>query len=143
MYPKSNILGVGLLTLTLAVVLAVSLQEHQVQAEEKTPATGSLTESTWSGSVALATDPAALYSTTAWYDVENDIQRVELRDDGTLHLYKGGGYSYNELIITPTPRSRWKDVYVARDGKIVLDRTVRATVIPAQPERIEWPAGDE
>ena len=31
-----------------------------------------------------------------------------------------------------------KEIYCSRDGKIVLEKTITAKVIPAQEERIEW-----
>ena len=41
-----------------------------------------------------------------------------------------------------TPRGSYmlREIYIARDGQIVLDRIVRGEVIPAEtvPEKIEW-----
>ncbi len=33
----------------------------------------------------------------------------------------------------------WKDIYVAKDGAIVLDRTIHAKIIPSKGVEITWP----
>ncbi len=54
---------------------------------------------------------------------------------GTLTLTESG-------VLTTTPMSTrrvWREIYGARDGKVVLIKTIEAKVVPAQAERVEWP----
>ena len=56
---------------------------------------------------------------------------VEKREASNVCYPEGGG---------PLD-SVWKDIYCASNGAVVLERTVKGTVVPAQttPERVEWP----
>lgn len=48
------------------------------------------------------------------------------------------------VVCTPGPcdwsvRRVWREVYAARDGRIVLIKKIEGKITPAQTERIEWP----
>lgn len=74
------------------------------------------------------------------------ILLAELKD-GQLEITKRSACipsMTSSINCWPTPcdftiHKVWKEIYTARDGKIVLSKTIEGKIVPAQSERIEWP----
>lgn len=67
--------------------------------------------------------------------------------DGRIEVTKRSNYmpsSVPAIVCAPQPcdwmiRKVWREVYEAKDGKIVLSKKIEGRVLPAQDEKIEWP----
>ena len=65
--------------------------------------------------------------------------------DGKIEIVKSQVNPSQVLLLTypvqdPGLQKRiWKEIYIAKDGKIVLEKTIEGKITPAQDERWEFP----
>ncbi len=57
-----------------------------------------------------------------------------------VYYRKPSSFVYASIPPQSPPDEIWRDVYGVKDGKIVFLRKEEPKVIPAAPERIEWPS---
>lgn len=94
----------------------------------------------WVDSGTITTD-----TNVYWLDDRQMIDRVELVD-GDLHVWRQGGmYCGGSLSCAVNHPigfdhcSPYKEVYGARDGEVVLLRTIEPEIIEATQRQVIWP----
>jgi len=81
------------------------------------------------------------------HDYGVSVQSMQCQNNGGMDLvYKPlelGRLEGNILLLPSNnmlfTKRIWKEIYIAKDGKIVLEKTIEGKIIPAQNERWEFP----
>lgn len=81
------------------------------------------------------------YIASAEFDKDSGTITVQRRRTCQPVISNPGFFYGNTLVLESSPSvsvSVWKEVYGAKDGRIILLYRQEAKVIPPQPEKIEW-----
>lgn len=84
--------------------------------------------------------------TISWYPADH-IESFNLMVNGKIEVIKSqiARIYTSDLVYRPNgqiqepPKRVWKEIYIAKDGIIILEKTIEGKVIPAQDERWEFP----
>jgi hypothetical protein len=125
-------------TLLLLIILAMPLVAQTITTSAGAVTTG---VTGWTRLPSTEATSLDLYSSYT-----EKIESVTLLGDKIEVVKRSTAYPSNipAVYCSPTPcdwtiRRAWKEVYAVKDGKIVLECTIEAKILPATKESYEWP----